>query len=90
MKDEWRIHMVPIESVFWKIQPVVEIRLKCSSNVLDIPDDTSKVLVLEIISNESHSKIVVIVKFVCLCPTYVQNSIPKNSRMCRSSQRSKN
>ncbi|KAG9159655.1 hypothetical protein Leryth_013611 [Lithospermum erythrorhizon] len=48
-EDEWRIYMVPINTIFRTIQPVVEMRLKCNSNVFD---DTSKVLVIEMINSE--------------------------------------
>ncbi|GAA0142852.1 hypothetical protein LIER_03660 [Lithospermum erythrorhizon] len=50
-EDEWRIYMVPINTIFRTIQPVVEMRLKCNSNVFD---DTSKVLVIEMINSETR------------------------------------
>ncbi|GAA0145079.1 hypothetical protein LIER_05351 [Lithospermum erythrorhizon] len=57
-EEEWRIHMLPIDFLFLRTYPVIDMRLRCKSNGLDypsgVPQDTSKVLELDIIRWELH------------------------------------
>ena len=60
MQEEWRINMLPIDFLFQTVKPVIDMRVRCKSQGIEyppeVPNDITKVVELEIVSEFSGGK----------------------------------